>query len=362
MKIGTVTIHHAHNYGAMLQAYALQKAIIKSGFDSVVIDYDDIKSHLFPQKSGKSVKANLTWLFYSIKTLFHFKEIQRGFKRFESFYDTELLKTQKFNKVSDIDVSGIDILVAGSDQIWNFKKGENRPYFQLDFGGDVVRASYAASMGSFFSLNERVKENFKTSLDKIFSISVREKEAAEYIEMISGKKCRIDIDPIFLLNSAEWDIVADKAFRYNLPEKYILCYELLKSEELIECLTRVKKEYGLPIVMLSPSIRYHKKGDIIILDAGPLEMVDLVRRAEVVITNSFHGTAFSVLYHKKFYSVLTTHGPGRIIELLSNTGLKNQIYSSEKFIGFQSNFEKADYYIEQQNKVSYEYIKSFSKL
>lgn len=362
MKIGTVTVHHAHNYGAMLQAYALQKAIIKSGFDCVVIDYDDIKSSLFPSPSGRTVKSYMSWLFYSLKVIFHFNEMKRGFSRFEKFYDLELKKTQQFKCLSDIDVSGIDVLVTGSDQIWNFRRGKNRPYFQLDFGGDIARVSYAASMGSFFSLDETIKENFKRSLDNLSIISVREKETAEYVETISGKRCRIDMDPVFLLNSTEWDAIANKSFKYDLPNKYILCYELLKTNELIECLTRVKREFGLPIVLISPSIRYHRIGDITILDAGPLEMIDLVRNAEIVITNSFHGTVFSIIYHKKFYSVLTSHGPGRITELLTNTGLINQLYSPETCISFCDDFEKADCYIEEQNTASYKYIKSFRKL
>lgn len=362
MKIAIVTVHHAHNYGAMLQAYGLQQALIKTGYDAIIIDYDEIKSSLFPRLTNKSLKGILSWFFYSIKTLIKIKTIKRGYKRFETFYEHFLIKTDKYLTLSQIDLTGIDLLLVGSDQVWSMKRDGNRPYFQLDFGGEILRASYAASMGSYFSLTDNTKKAFKNSLDRFCAISVREKETSEYVELLTGKKCRIDLDPVFLLDMNEWDDIANTAHRYKLPPKYILCYELLKSNEMYKCVQRIKEIYHLPVVVLSPSIFYHQRGDKTIIDAGPVEMVDLIRNAEYVVTNSFHGTVYAILYHKLFYSVLTSHGPGRIKELLENMGLGNRIYCSGKEIDSKCDFAIANDYIKKQNLESYKYISGLKNI
>ncbi len=356
MKIGTVTVHHAHNYGAMLQAYALQHALKKINCETVLIDYDEIKSKIFVKVNTNSLKQILSGIYYNVIIFMKYKEMKRGFDRFEKFYNDELDKTDKYVRLSDIKVDDIDMLLVGSDQIWNMKNKDNRPFFELNFGGKIRKASYAASMGSYFTLTEEVKKHFINSLGEFDYISVREKETGEYIKKITGKDYRIDIDPVFLLEMKDWDSLCEKAKCYELPNEYILCYELINSDKTKICLEEMKRKTGLPVVVITPNIYCNLKEKYIIRDAGPIEMVDLIRKAKYVVTTSFHGIVFSILYNRSFQAILTNHGVGRIKELLTNMRLEKQIFSDVKSINLNCDFNYSNEFICGDKMDSYNYL------
>jgi len=363
MKITTVTVHHAHNYGAMLQAYGLQKALVYLGYETEILDYDEIHSKIFIPLNFSGMKSFGSAIYYNLKIFFRYFEYKRAYSKFENFYENYMKKSKLYACYEDIHELDSDLLLAGSDQIWNLKRGKNRPFFQLDFSDSIPKASYAASMGSFFNLDKEIAERFKNSLKDFSAISVREKETGDYIKGLSEEfEYNIHIDPVFLLERREWEELSFDACKYNLPDNYILCYELLPQKEISECIEKIKRMTGYPVVVLTPNVYSKQKGTAVIRDAGPLEMLSLIKNAKCVVTTSYHGTMFSILFEKPFYSVLTSHGKGRIQEVLKNMQLENRIYDKETRIDLHCDFRAANYYVEAQRKHAYNYLKSLQKL
>ena len=362
MKIGTVTVHHAHNYGAMLQAYALQQELIELGYETELVDYDEINSKLFVKLNNKSIKDIISWIFYNLRTLIHYKEMKMAFNRFENFYEIYFYKSKKFNDYNDIDVSYLDMLLVGSDQVWCFKQGGNRPFFQLKFNNDIMKASYEASMGGFFCLSDEQKKDFSSSLQGFKRFSVRERETGEYIKnVIEDISYEVSLDPVFLLNRERWMNLSNDSFQYELPDKYILCYELIRGDGTKECIEKLKKKYDLPVVVLHANIYSAIKGDINIYDAGPLEMIYLINHSEVVVTSSFHGTVFSIVFDKPFYSILTKHGPGRISEMLNNMRLSDRIFKLGSDVNLDCDFKYSTKILDIEKEQSINYLRKLGE-
>lgn len=362
MKIGTVTVHHAHNYGAMLQAYALQQELVELGYETELIDYDEIKSKIFVKFNMKSSKGFISGIFYNLKTILHYKDMKTAFNRFEDFYNNYYYKSKKFINYDDIDVSYLDMLLVGSDQVWSFKQGGNRPFFQLDFDKKIMKASYAASMGGFFNLTDEQRKDFSSSLQAFKSFSVRERETGEYIKKLIGDiSYEVSLDPVFLLDRERWMNLSNDSFQYELPDKYILCYELIKGEGTEECIEKLKKKYDLPVVVLHANIYSAIKGDINIYDAGPLEMIYLINHSEGVVTSSFHGTVFSIVFDKPFYSILTKHGPGRISEMLNNMRLSDRIFNLGSDVNLDCDFDYSRKILEIEKEQSINYLRKLGE-
>lgn len=362
MTIYTLTVHHAHNYGAMLQAYALQQKLLELGFVTRIIDYDEIKSKLFYPVKKNSLNESVYNLLFNFKILLYYKQYKRAYDRFEKFYDEQFLKTDKYEECTDIKVPESDILLVGSDQIWNLKQGKSRHYFFLDFSNSAIKASYAASMGSFFSLNDSVREEFKRALLDFKQISVREKESGDYIKQLTGCDYQLHIDPVFLLERNKWDFLVEQCPEERRHEKYIFCYELIPSKTLEECVRAITKRTGFKVVSISPDAHSRLRGDIIIRNAGPIEMLKWLRDAEIVISSSYHGIAFSILYEKPFYAITTEHGKGRIDELLENMGLESRIGNGRSDYDITCDFTEARKYICSQKTLAEKYLCSLSYL
>ncbi|MBQ3664797.1 MAG: polysaccharide pyruvyl transferase family protein [Lachnospiraceae bacterium] len=289
-KVGILTYHDALNYGAVLQAYALRRSLRKIGVPDVeVIDYKnpevmsaaDLKGLLF---SG-GIKGILLFV-TRIGVVSRFKRFRVG-----KLHLSKELKTQKeFEEY----VRGLDHVVVGSDQVWNEKWNNCDEVFFLNVDMDNnKKGSYAASFG-FEQLEEDKKEIYKKRLSGFSSLSVREHSAKEIVENTLGLSCEQNIDPVLLLNREEWEkITVDIK-----PKKpYILLYLVPYQKEVVEYAVKLAKEKGMKILMASRSFRNWSL--LHVGSSSPEKFLGLVKNADMVITNSFHGTAFSVVFEKK---------------------------------------------------------------
>ncbi len=318
MKIGTITFHGSHNYGSALQAYALQeyiKELMKDHqipCDYQIMNYRSVlQKKMYQSPSPGSIKDTIKWFMHlPYKSL-----LDTQSRKFEDFIAGYLQTTEEFSSpdhLCDI-VSSYDVLIAGSDQIWNVR-ARDFDYAYLLPGCSKKKISYAASLGPLpFDWKGYDAQKYADLLNSFSMISVREESSREMIrDFLGDKKVEILPDPVFLLDLKDWRKIQSSMN----PGKYILFYCLEPSKEHIRIAELLSRTMNLPVV----STRYRNRNDYLNpfikqYDAGPCDFLSLIDHAAVVLTSSFHGTAFSLIYEKPFI-VINGMEDGRIRNIL----------------------------------------------
>lgn len=359
MKTATITYHSVYNYGAVLQAYALQQAQFKLSIDNVIIDYTPEKNKDYHSIKGNSVKIFIVNLVRIIEMIFNFPAIRRRDKKFASFTKSRLQLSKKYTTLEELKSNPPQVswYIAGSDQLWNVSTQLRKDFF-LAFGDSKVkRASFAVSIGSF-TISEEKKEQMKEYINRFDKISVREPEAKDYIETLLVKDIPIcvNFDPVYLLSKEEWE---NFSYKKKIRHKYILCYPMSGHPLMQKALLKLKELTGFKIVIITTELFNRVKGDINIRDACVEEFVALVNNAEFILTTSYHGTIFATLFNKNFYSLVGGSAPTRITGLLNTLGLSHRIPKSIEDI----NLEPIDYtgtntIISHQKELSINYLSS----
>lgn len=333
MKTGLLTFHHAHHYGAQLQAYALMKKIEGAGTDCEIINYvrpDTTEAdRLF--KTGFSARALLS----NVNTIVNYSQLKKRKARFDSFINNDMKLSKKFyHSYEELlkDRPEYDAYVCGSDQIWNpfiFKEKTYDPAFFADFAKGGRHIAYAPSFG-ITEIPEDKREDLRRYLERFDCLSVREKQGEKIIRDVAGRDSVTVLDPTLLLTGDEWGgLSAEPTFK----EPYILCYFISDPARYSGYVKVLSEKYGLPVVSLCGARRVVPQTRHIVLDAGPREFLGLFRNASMVCTNSFHGTVFSITFKKEFYSftaALDTDKTvnSRLYNILEKLGLVTRIFSS----------------------------------
>lgn len=319
MKIGTLTFHSADNYGAMLQAYALPAAIRSMGHDCRVIDYRGtatkgvevtwpaqlIKEYGLLRGSCKAVNRwRLGW----------FSSCRKDVK-FNRFMENKLpLSPKTFRNAKEVEVGDYDAVVFGSDQIWNPKlTGADAPlYFGQGISGKKI--AYAASSGT-----DDVPEEMLPLLGEFSALGVRETGLADTLQR-RGLPAHAVLDPVLLLTADEWRKIQAPLPKGVEPGKYILIYTF-DEQSVYDLARKIAREEGLPMVIVRWCGAHERFSDMIQLpDCGPREFLTLIDKAAVVCTSSFHGTAFSLLFGKRFYCCTPAGFGSRTNSLLKQVG------------------------------------------
>ena len=331
MKIATITCHDVYNYGASLQAYALQHYLKSLGHDVEIIDYKPAYQkvrynfwyvppyHRFYRLTQKSRLFHLLYCLRLCPITFKTWHRIRPFKNFKA--DNLKLTTRRFASLEELQQTPpiADAYIAGSDQIWNYKlpNGKDGAFF-LDFGNkDVRRLSYAASIAQP-NIASEYRDKFKKWLAEFDAVSVREKSTVALIEDLGLTAVSV-LDPVFLLNSEQWrDLVGRNRLRMR---KYILVYNLFpENHALKEAVNHLSKANGWDIVAINDA-RTFQGADENVSNAGPSEFVNLICNAEYVIADSFHATAFSVIFHRPFSIYYCNSNISRMQDFLDSIGL-----------------------------------------
>lgn len=345
MKIKTITCHHVYNYGASLQAYALQHYLETLGHEVEIIDFNpwfhcDRYNPFWMPKNAIGRAASIIKKFPLLRYLWCPYKAYRGgmfntwgrkaaFDAFEKkYYHLTPIKYFSSEKLKQ-NPPMADAYIAGSDQIWNtFSNNGKEPGYYLDFGNDQTkRFSYAASLATN-SIKDECKDFIKEKLAKFSSISVREKTGASLLADLGISNVSVVLDPVFLLDKSEWKQLSLKGNLYGLShESYVLVYDFLGNDDnMISFVKAYAKEKSLKIVSIND---FSEKGyaDININNAGPLEFLSLIDNAACVVASSFHATAFSVIFQKEFYtfSLKGHHNSSRMLDFLSSLGLQDRM-------------------------------------
>ena len=356
MRIGIITMI-SDNYGNRLQNYALQEALIKIGNTVETLNNpweDDYNKH------KELIKQNIKKLFY---ILFRIPLRYKRKIKFDKFNNENIIFSNLWlNQEKDRRKANeyFDLFVCGSDQVWNSEAKEiNGKYFAA-FADENKRISYAASFGIESIMEER-KEEFTNYLKGMKYISVREQSGIKIVEELTGNKAYCHIDPTLLLNASEWDAIATEC--PTNKERYIFCYFLGKpSQRILREIEKYKEKNKIKVYSISSEY------DATHNNVGPEEFIALIRDAEFVLTDSFHGTVFSIIYQKPFYS-FSRNGvkesmDTRILSLLDLSGLEDrfepQMLDLEKI--YKINFNDSKISLEKERKKAMKYLKMVSNV
>lgn len=310
MKTGILTFHWADDYGAMLQSYGLKTFLEAQGHVTEILPYAPLKCigryWLFPyilrkNKYGKMELATRQ-VVYRLKQnggmLAEFLQRRKNMRRFRKNCLTKSVSIRNAEKLS---CKEYDCVLVGSDQVWNpeLTLGLDDAYLGNVKKGNCRFVSYAASFGGS-SLSEDYSEKLKRALrDNFDALSLREQGAVPYVQSLVDKPVYCTLDPTLLLERTEWEKVAKKP----KEQGYILVYNTAANEAVFEYAYRLAKEKNCRVIRLSSFLnRLPKRYSFFenCLAAGPAEFLGLFANAEYVVTNSFHGTVFSVVFEKRF--------------------------------------------------------------
>lgn len=307
--IGIITYHAPYNYGSTLQAYATQEIVKDLGNYAEIINY-----RMIPQKDAYAlVRHNNGWkiILKDVCQFLYFPEKKKRAENFEKFFENHLCLTDEFAEPEDFSkyCCKYDIIISGSDQIWNKHSNElehvdwkyMNPYLLRDYKGKKI--SYASSVGN--STDEEL-QIIKPYIETFDYISMREKSSADIISSILKRPVQYVVDPTLLISGNEWK----KRLRIidNNPSKpYVLFYSLVTYKPIhrIEGLLKQFASNGYEVRYITPYWQYqfHNKNFINELCSGPIEFLNLINNASIIVTDSFHGTIFSINLNKPFYSI-----------------------------------------------------------
>ncbi|MPL94965.1 hypothetical protein SDC9_41128 [bioreactor metagenome] len=337
MKIGIITRHHMYHHGAILQAYSLQNILENMGYVVEMIDFRHVSYEranwviAFQPFSLIRTVSFTHFLKYSLTRIgWGCLNIDRHILR-GTYYQIFIKKWMHYSPKTYhtheelVESPPIyDVYITGSDQIWKINRelgGLDRSFF-LDFApANSLRIAYAASFGRQ-KLTEPYPEIMQELLKNIDYISIREKSSIPFIQSLTNKDVRHVLDPALLQDSSAWDIVAKNPI---VTGDYLFVYSVTWDKNLADFARKVTKVTGLRMVCVGPD--YSGIG-IRNAVAGPEEFIGYVKNATLIVTDSFHGTVFSLLYRKLFYTYPPTGEETRIIDLLELVHLENRIISS----------------------------------
>lgn len=364
MKIGIITIHNAYNYGAVFQAFALKEYIKSVLSENDVVNVIDYRTAFFEEKKKIHFSENIVSNLIELERLAMTSKRKKRDKSFEYFiceHDSLSETCRNEFELSKI-ASNYDVLISGSDQIWNFNITNGDTSYLLDIKGfQGKKFAYASSLGDF-RFYKTDEEKIKKIFDTFSAFSCRERDGCEYLSSLTGKFCLQVCDPTLLLNSEKYIKLFSGKIRNKTKKladnKFLLIYNLSSSDEIFSIAKRIAKERNLKIYQIFPSLRKNSSVDVLLNDISPEEFLYLYYKTSFIVTNSFHGTCFSIIFNKDFYTVKPTGSSNRLSTLLSETGITERLIMNEEKINDITPTKHIDY-VEVMKKLN-EYT-SFSK-
>lgn len=337
MKIGIITIQKSEvNFGACLQSYALWKYITRLGYDCEVIDL--LRPCHTHYKKSKMFGEYEKPYFNRLKHFFADTFIKRREKEFKSNkllkFNEKIKYSKTYRSVEDLynSTNQYDILISGSDQIWNPNMPfVNDPYFLTFADSSCKKISYASSFG-ITEIPQTAKANYKKWLSDYNQISTREICGSHIVESLIGKKAEVVLDPVFLLKKEDWQNEM-KSYSGIDSKKYVFLYMLHYDDALLGHAVSIALEKRLPLIfVLSEQKKIKTNKATQLNNIGPEEWIWLIANADTMITTSFHGSAFCIIFQTplKIFLKETKQTNSRIQNLLLLLQIKhNQYYLND---------------------------------
>ena len=346
-KIGILTYHASHNIGSMLQSYALQ-TYLENTYECKVefIDYSSPEQRamysIIPKikKSNNLIVRIKQTIINSLAIVFYplFKIRYDGFEKFKNKH----LKLSKGNYIFSEQINELeskyDYIFLGSDQIWNVNCLDFTSVYFADFKTKAKLIAYAPSLGGQNIITSKVdKDHIKQLIERIDSLSTREVNGKKWLEEFSNRSFEIVADPTLILNKKIWDSFLDTHKEQSKYGSYIFFYGVPFSKETYSVVEEISKRLGLKVVMIDAKSYIFNfcftRGFVLERRCSPLEYLSLIKNSTLVITTSFHGTIFSTVFEKDFWTVTfkgTNTDDDRVSTLLKQLGLEDRLVYLEE--------------------------------
>ncbi|MGF0066307.1 polysaccharide pyruvyl transferase family protein [Lachnospiraceae bacterium SGI.085] len=350
-KIAVLTIPTAENYGSVLQAYALKKFLCNHHIDADVINYlPEYLKHRYPLIAinkdsiflcGKSFVSSILNFKYRIKKRIRFNEFRKEYIELSNEY------------VENIEVlNNYKCVMVGGDQLWNTRITKYNTDFFLKNVNVDKKIAFSVSMG----YKDRTLEEdafYQHYINNFDYIYVREKYDVDYLKNIvdNEKALGYVLDPTLLVEKDTWNQLCNS--KRIIKQKYILVYMFNDDENVIKVAKQIKKALNIDIYVIRDSYRkYDKNGFVNLKNIGPLQFVRLFKDADYIITNSFHGTVFSIIFEKNF-NCIPYHGTeGRMLSLLEILNLSDAV--AEDIV--ELDYETANTVLQKERKKAIEIV------
>ena len=374
-KVGMLSFHESLSFGGTLQCFALQKIVKDLGCDAEFIDfqrkkctdYHNLKSKITIKEKVKSLIIKFAVKIQNIHSKENNRLVECAFKQFKNEYFQISLK--EYDSIADIYTSTMDYdtYITGSDQVWN-------PYsnflevYGLGFApASCNKIAYAASIG-VSEIPENKKEFMLNSIKSVNHVSCREYEGASALTQLLKRDVINVLDPTLLLNKNEWVKLAKKT---SVPEHYVLCFFLGSLDYPRKIAKRIAKQNNMELVVIPGSPKDLFSTGRVAKGVGPREFLYLFNNADLICTDSFHGTAFAVNMNKPFYSFCRrgynekTSYISRIRDLLDIIGLSDLLIYPDSDISYsvpQINFTSVNFALAKEREKSLAFLRNSLEL
>lgn len=324
IRTATVTWIKYFNFGSYLQAYALQQVLLQHGYENDILNDTLIQSERIEKRHFGSLRKKVSCLKVFVRNRRYFKAEKVIQRKYAAFAERYLRINDNVFPLSLLNLQ-YDAFICGSDQIWYPSVDIFSPYYYLGFA-TKKKIAYAPSIGTSDYPEEFIYK-IRPLLNEFDSISVREEQGAEMLSTFMNKEIQVVLDPTLLLERQSWEVlVKDKLSR---KEKYILCYFLTPNSWYLDYVRRFAAQKQLPIKIFATHPCFLKWDEFIL--AGPEEFLDYIYHSEYFFTDSFHGSIFSILFEKIFYTFQRFENTekhnqnSRIVHLFSLLGIEEYL-------------------------------------
>lgn len=363
-KTAIITFNQAINFGAVLQMYALQNVLkTQVGVKADIINY---KSKSLSKTYEKKKFSELISPRMMYHILFNNGYIRFNFKGFESFLSNNLEMTSEVSTKKDLSSLNdlYDYFITGSDQVFNpYCSGFDGNYF-LSFVSDKnMKFSYAASVG-LENIPVELENYYKDYLNSFCRISIREITGANEIKRVCGIECSTNIDPTLLLDKSDWEkLMADLPSNADTP--YLLLYALSEDKNMLKFAKKIAKRKKLKVIYINDRL-FRPKCMLSLRNVSPEQWLRLFANANSIVTNSFHGIAFSINFEKEFYPFYlnkNTRVNSRIRDLLDLLNLQSLVINdnNDTLMNENIDYSEAREILKNEKNKSISYLREIYK-
>ncbi|MGX7075325.1 polysaccharide pyruvyl transferase family protein [Globicatella sanguinis] len=366
-NIGISTVFTGYNYGSTLQAFAVQQIVKEIGYNPVLLN---VKGSIFKGRDvrlGKlaiiAIRSLVNGRF--IKTFGKYteslsNEMPDGSKQlFQKFIKNEMhpvwMSKKQLKNIAES--SSYKAFICGSDQIWNSSTFYIDPFYYLRYAPRNKRIAFAPSFGRNY-IAKYNKKQIKKYISEIPNLSIREDSGVQLIKNLVGREPNLILDPTLILSKEKWESCLN--LRGIINKKYILCYFLNQpSEKVRELIKDYSKKNGLEIIQIPYEFSDNlgsTNGKV-----GPKEFIELIAHSNLVLTDSFHGTVFSINFNKPFYAFERNYGNAekqstRISSILKKLSLENRFNPDSLENSVNINYTQCNKILEKERKFAYNYL------
>lgn len=303
-KIGIITFHNSYNCGSMLESYAMQ-TVIKKKFGSVeIINFSSSgQKELYDIfTKNNSIKK----IIKNILVLPHYQKVKKNNRKYEEFKNKNFILSEEIHNPLECNDSNYSAVIAGSDQIWNVTISDYDDIYMLPWVENAKKIAYAPSFGAKNPMKYyHDKEKYTKMLRNFDSLSIREFNGKKWIKDMINVEVPVLLDPTLLLEENDYNEIEDTSFHPN--GNYLFFYSPSFDRNVCKFVKKVADKYGLKVITWSTKSYYIKFikefGFILPPYESPAVYLHLIKNADLILTTSYHGTIFSTIYRKKFFTI-----------------------------------------------------------